>query len=261
MLSVFTLLMSILLPVFASARATCQRIVCMSNLRQWGIGTMNYAASADAALPWEGDRHDVSLNFTRDDWWPNAIPPNLGKPPYAKISEKGEVPMPPDKDIFVCARSKVPMDAPYPVIGEISRPWLRYFFCYVWNQELDEGKTKDMTDDVIPVRISDIRRPVETVFMLEIRTSKDELPQDDPYYIKEISRYRANWKRFAARHTKGGKAGAHMAFCDGHVDFVPNEWATINRQGSRSESYPHGDWNKNGLIWNPFGPARSRRTN
>ncbi len=94
--------------------------------------------------------------------------------------------------------------------------------------------------------------------MLEIRTSKDELAQNDPYFGKEISRHRANWKRFAARHTKGGRPGGHMAFCDGHVDFVSNEWATTNRQGSRSESYPHGDWNKNGLIWNPFGLARSQ---
>jgi len=259
-LSVITLLMAIMLPVLSRTRAACQRIVCMSNLRQWGIGTMNYAAGADAALPLEGDRHDVSLNFTQPDWWPNAIPPNLGQPPYAEISESGDVPMPPDKDIFVCARAQVPADAPYPVIGAISRPWLRYFFCYVWNQELDEGKSKEISDDVIPVRLSNIRRPVETVFMLEIRTSKDELHQDDPYHYKEISRCRANWKRFAARHRKGGRPGAHMAFCDGHVSFVSNEWATINRQGSRSESYPQGDWNKDGLIWNPFGLARSRAT-
>lgn len=102
------------------------------------------------------------------------------------------------------------------MIGETSRPWLRYFFCYVWNQELDEGKNKDINDDVNPVKLSALRRSVETVFMLEIRTSKDELPSDDPYQYKEIS---------------------------------------------RSESYPHGDWNKDGLIWNPFGMARSRKTN
>ena len=216
---------------------------------------MAYAMNSDDYLPSECSKNDISLNFTRSEWWPNAVAPYLSGRTYAQISGDGNIPLPPDKSIYVCPSAKIPKEAPYPVMGSFPQPWNRYFFCYVWNSRLGEGKTKDDSDNIRQVKLMDLERLVETVFMLEIRTTRDELPAGDPYYDCSLARFRANWKRFAARHAQGARRGGHVAFCDGHVGFVSNELATTNKQGSRSPNFPHGDWNKDGLIWNAFGPA------
>lgn len=254
-IAIISLLLAIVMPAFAKVKGIARRVISLSNTRQWGIGVMSYTTEYNEALPWEGDKTDLSFNFTRSDWWANAIPPMLGQKPYNELSEDGQVPIPPEKSIFTCPSAKVPDNAPYPVTGTNPQPWNRFFFCYVWNSDLNEGRTSQTVDDIDPVKLSKIRRASSTVFLVEMRTIRDELDEDDEFYDKDLNRHRADWKRFAARHRKGSEMGGHMAYCDGHADFVSNEYATTNAQGSRNPNYPKGDWNKADLIWNPFGPA------
>lgn len=50
-ISIIALLVGILLPALGAARRTAQGIVCMSNLRQIGVGIMGYASENDSATP------------------------------------------------------------------------------------------------------------------------------------------------------------------------------------------------------------------
>jgi prepilin-type processing-associated H-X9-DG protein len=223
---------------------------------------MMWAMQNNDDFPWEGNKNDYMYeNFKSDKWWANAIPPMLGQPTYRQLSEnaikdKGCVPLPPDSgSIFVDPAAKFPYEK-----NEIHLYDSKYgyeyqlFFCYIWNSELNNGRTQNANDDIEPVKWSNVRRTSETVLMLEMRTTNDELDLEDYEYYRNrplLGRHRGDWKRIARRH----RNGAHIVFCDGHTERVKYDWATTNKQGSRDPDYREGDWNKEGLIWNAFGPS------
>ena len=55
-ISIIALLVGILLPALGAARRTAQGMVCLSNLKQIGVGVMGYASENDSATPAEFDR-------------------------------------------------------------------------------------------------------------------------------------------------------------------------------------------------------------
>ncbi len=252
-MAVILLVLAVLFPVFASARREARAVYSLSNLRQWGIGNTQFALDNKGVLPWEGfkNANQMPANFASPIWWANVVPPYVGELPYSELSDtspEGTVPMPPmTGNIFVDPSAQVPSNAPYVGGGR------RFFFCYVPNAQLNN--TLEQTTGPGPnarIRLSQIPNPAITVLMLEMRTVRDELPPDDPFYSKALNRHRSDWKRFAARH----KSGGHMLFADGSARWVDNTMATTNRQGNRDENFPDGDWNKPGiLIWDPLGPA------
>jgi prepilin-type processing-associated H-X9-DG protein len=101
------------------------------------------------------------------------------------------------------------------------------------------------------MRLANIQFSDRTVLMLEMRANRNELPASDPFYGSDLSRHRTDWKRFAARHFKGG----HMLYADGHVGWMLNDEATTNVQGNRDPNCAGGDWNTPKLVWDPLGPA------
>jgi len=252
-LAVVFLLLAVLFPVFASARRDARATYSLSNLRQWGMGNIQFALDNRGVLPWEGfkNANQMPANFANPLWWGNAVPPYVGQPTYKELSDNsvdGTVPLPPTTgNIFIDPSAQVPANAPHIGGGK------KFFFCYVPNAQLNN--TLEQTTGPGPnarIRLSQIPNPAITVLMLEMRTVRDELPPDDPFYTKALNRHRSDWKRFAARHRDGG----HMLFADASVRHISNVDATTNQQGNREENFPGGDWNRPGeLIWDPLGPA------
>ena len=256
------LLIGILMPAFASTRATSRALVSQSNMRQWGTGTTNYAAVNKDLLPWEGFKTagEMHLNFAEPSWWANAVPPFVGQEPYWQISAKAtaaqrSVPIPGDDSgsIFVDPSAKAPEVAPH--IGGIAGDPKQFFFCYVVNLQLNattETEAVDAGHDPrVRMRLGSIKNGPATILMLEMRTVKSELRADDPFYNFTLVRARSDWKRLAARH----KGGGHVLFADGHVHRVDFNYATTNSAGTRNPDEPDVDWNKPDLVWNPRGPA------
>jgi len=258
-ISIIALLMGILLPALNKARAYARAAKSMSNMRQWGIGAIMFANDNDGYLPWEGNKNDyMGQDFQSDKWWANAIPPLLGQKSYRQLSEeaiknKSYVPLPPkSSSIFIDPAAQFPADSTKKAVcfyDNASDYEYQLFFCYVWNSELNNSLTA-----TAEVKLEGIKKASETILMLEMRTTNDELDKKDyAYYLGRplLGRHRADWKRAARRHLDG----SHYAFCDGHVERVKYDWATTNSKGSRNPDYPNGDWNKQGLIWNPLGPS------
>jgi prepilin-type N-terminal cleavage/methylation domain-containing protein/prepilin-type processing-associated H-X9-DG protein len=93
-IGVIALLVSILLPALNRARRAAQEVVCMSNLRQLGMGIHMYANENKGALPQKGpDGSDQALNnfgppnldvvgYDDPGIWFNAIPPYVKYPSY-----------------------------------------------------------------------------------------------------------------------------------------------------------------------------------
>ncbi len=259
--SIIALLVGLLLPALSSVRKTSRATVSLSNLRQWGVGTMNFCTISQDLLPWEGfkDAAQMPQNFADKDWWANAIPPFVGQRPYRDLAEatigtSQTVPIPPDEgSIFIDPGALVPPTAPY--IGGAGANAKPFFFCYVPNSQLNNTYQNNAnwgSNDVkARMKLTQIKDAEHTILMLEMRTVKIELKADDPHYNRDLARHRADWKRFAARHFDGG----HMLFADGHAQWISNLYATTNKQNTRNPSEANGDWNHSDLVWDPMGPA------
>src|SRR5215469_16405660 len=50
-IAIIAILAAILFPVFAQAREKARQATCTSNLKQWGLGFMQYAQDYDEAFP------------------------------------------------------------------------------------------------------------------------------------------------------------------------------------------------------------------
>ncbi|MFM1936991.1 MAG: hypothetical protein RI990_1950 [Planctomycetota bacterium] len=262
--SIIALLIGLLLPGLGMVRATARATKSQSNLRQWGVGTIAWAGMNEERLPWEGlkDGSQMQSNLMVPSYWANAVPPMVGQEAYRDISERAfqeqrNIPAWDNEDsIFIDPSANPENQDPWgfgqPGSGGIRR---QFYFNYVPNSQLNNTLLKDANlSDYSPeaaMRLANIAFADRTILMLEMRANRAELPVSDPHYGRDLSRHRTDWKRYAARHFKGG----HMLYADGHVGWVLNEEATTNSQGNRDPSFVGGDWNTNKLIWDPIGPA------
>lgn len=260
--SIIALLIGILLPALAGVRKTSRATASLSNLRQWGVGTLNFCTIHQDVLPWEGykDAAQMPQNFAEKEWWANAVPPFVGQRPYRELAEatvgtSQKVPLPPDDtSIFIDPGAELPA-SPVPYLGGPVGNQKPFFFCYVPNSQLNNTFEASLPPGSSAlktrVKLANIQDAEHTILMLEMRTTRLELRADDPHYSRDLARHRADWKRFAARHFGGG----HMLFADGHTQWIDNTYATTNLQGTRDPSEVNGDWNHPDLIWDPRGPA------
>lgn len=63
-IAIIAILAAILFPVFARARENARRASCQSNLKQIGLGILQYAQDYDERYPGGGAFYQVSLNGT-----------------------------------------------------------------------------------------------------------------------------------------------------------------------------------------------------
>ena len=123
------------------------------------------------------------------------------------------------------------------------------YVCYGINSKLTDTTLTD-PNAVPSAKLGQLRPASFVALMVEKRMAASELATTDPNYVVSLAHIKVTWKRFAARHNKGG----NILFADGHVQWVSNQDA--NTTGSPN------DWNQPGkLIWNPFGIAHSSNQN
>ena len=257
-ISIIALLIGILLPALGTARGAAKAVSSLSNVRQWGIGTISFADQNKDLIPFFGYDNPGTAGGTpstrawdRNDWWANAVPQFLGQRPYKQLSaDLGTgVPMPPASgSIFVDPAAQRPASGvPYTATGGGS-----FFFCYVPNTKLDrQSPVRDAIDNgERRVKQGMIPNPAMTVIMLEMRTVGTELPTGHADAGVSLDRAKAHWNRFAARHSKGG----HMLFGDGHGEHVKYDYAGMVATQDYVVPSSSGR-NKPDLIWSPLGDA------
>jgi prepilin-type processing-associated H-X9-DG protein/prepilin-type N-terminal cleavage/methylation domain-containing protein len=122
-IGIIALLISVLLPALSKARKAAQEVVCMSDLRQWGVGLQIYVDTNKGALPQKGP--DGTGGFGSDNFfgppvkisgvtgvddpslWFNALPPLVNGKSYYQLllnDQKGTMPAPAEgqRSIFIC---------------------------------------------------------------------------------------------------------------------------------------------------------------
>lgn len=265
-IGVIVVLVGLLIPATGMIRAQMFATKSQSNIRQWGFAIVQWGNSHKEQIPWEGakDTPPMATNLMRDVFWPNALAPLVGERPYSQMVEDAfaqqvHVANWDNHNSVWTDPAARPMNAePWPFGGAGKQGIPRgFWFCYVMNIRLNQtllmnaGLPGDSFQQL--VRQSHIAAPDRTVVMVEMRANPAELPPDDPGFTRNLDRAACSWKRFTARHFKGG----HLSFADGHVAWFLNEQATTNSQGSRVPTDPGGNWNTNKLIWDPVGPANN----
>ena len=74
-IAIIALLAAILFPVFGRARENARRNACLSNLKQWGLGMMQYNQDYDERFPLMGYDDNASGKILPENRWYNAVAP------------------------------------------------------------------------------------------------------------------------------------------------------------------------------------------
>jgi prepilin-type processing-associated H-X9-DG protein/prepilin-type N-terminal cleavage/methylation domain-containing protein len=209
--------------------------------------------------------------------WLNCLPPLVNTAPYNQLQLnylfpgtvtpiRGQtliaLPGPGAKTLFTCPSG--PQPAPG-VSSDVLDPTGNYFMmwyandsaigvqrptylCYVINGKLNDAlETQYVQNNNMeppPVRLNMLRPSSLVCLMMEKRMAPGELPPTDQNYGQTLGRIKGSWKRFAARHNKGG----NILFADGHAVWMSNAALQI-------PSAPN-NWNQpNKIIWDPNGIA------
>lgn len=273
-IAIIALLISILLPSLAKARAAAREIICRSNLRQYGLGYELYASQYKEFIPSEGMADGDITSHPIGPWddgsfWANAVPGYLsaGSATYAEMQEAemagkvGALPSAGSKSIFVCPTAKPAAygSSPAEVNGRghfmmwglqngatsitakhEQRPT---YWCYVSNSGLDNVPSAVVDRfGTKHLKLSKLDFPSTIVVMVEKMMDPSEPPT---LFTDRLNRCKTKGNspdscRMTARHHGGGA----LLFADWHVAFLSREDATTDYSGD-------GTYNRPGVVWQP----------
>lgn len=148
--AIIALLLGILLPALGAARQQARCVVCLSNLRQWGMGVNLYAQEYRGFLPRRGNGwQPVSMIHRTDDWF-NALPGYFKSRTYYDLALDGQIPRPGKgkaKTVWLC---------PEAVDGGG-----KFFLSYGMNMALSTW------DEVLPDNLNGVGLPGSMVFLAD----------------------------------------------------------------------------------------------
>ena len=259
-IAIIAILAAMLLPALASARAKAQRINCVSNLKQWGLGQMLAAGDNNDILPTDGmgDRRTWGTGNTApfgtpDDpyAWFNAVPQNLGE----KMAYSNYYHLPGGDP-----RNKFP----FPHRGNAAKIWLcpsatmsdsdfaalagngQYgFFRYADNIDLKQSETGRFPGWM--PKLSVLPRPTSVVMMFDAAFNPvtEEVNGSKAYNsVNPANRYRS----IGVRHDKG----TVINFCDGHSAYFRINSVTNTAAGTTSSGEPRNA----DIVWRWWDPER-----
>jgi prepilin-type N-terminal cleavage/methylation domain-containing protein/prepilin-type processing-associated H-X9-DG protein len=142
---IIAVLAAMVLPAVARTKAACGRVVCLNNLKQWGLATHLHAADNDDFLPPDGSPNGNST----DAGWYIDLPRTVNLPTYTQLTWPTNASISPDKSIWVCPSSTNKSNG-------------NNLFFYCLNREVNGTGTGNH-----PVRITSILHQSRTVWLFD----------------------------------------------------------------------------------------------
>jgi len=246
-IAIIAILASLLLPALASAKEKARRIVCVSNLKQWGLAQSMYTddnnqtfpktkipiGTKGAAAGYSEDNpkwNDLAAFYIQNphqgmDAWFNALPPYVASKPlyYYAIQNglEGRYYYNDQKTIFKCPTSKIKVQE----VDPINFVWFEYGMN---SKGLDE-----MPPSVTNLKSSMISAPSKFVLFTEGRTLIGETPfWGNAQKGLDICKPQVYTTDFSSRHN----AGSSITFADGHTKWYKYYYViTTNTPGKAGD--------------------------
>src|SRR5258707_13195731 len=92
-IAIIAILASLLLPSLAKAKNTARTTLCLSNIKQWGLGFKMYAEDYDDLVPEEGDTLKPMDDPINAEAWYIQVAPFVGQSRLTDLYANGQVPL------------------------------------------------------------------------------------------------------------------------------------------------------------------------
>ncbi len=233
--AIIAILASLLLPALSTAKAKANRIVCLNNLKQWGLAMSVYADDHNQYYPASRDLNYVATADHNPVWaemyalatasppiglsdWFNALPPYVSELPlwrYGANSASNNV-FTRSRSIYLCptASSTPTVSPPDPDSVKGIQPGVGPgpTFNYGMNQRINFNLPPPDNVPETPFKITQAVNPSAFVVFSEQRVHASETP----YYGSNPADLSStfNWcNRFSGRHAGNG----NIVFGDAHA--------------------------------------------
>lgn len=212
-IAIIAILAALLLPALARAKSKAKTIVCLNNVRQWGLGFTLSADDNDDEFPGEGTPGGIQLPANADAWC-NTVPLLIGLRAL-KDTPEPDLPIPSSKSIFSCPAG----------VNKIAPTWVNPRFMYGFNSRMDPNFPTPKFKRSVVVK------PTDTILFCE----NDEL--DFPS---------TTGNHAPARHD----LRAEFAFVDGHAGLVStNDFKRTSTEANDSNV----EWSRPRVVyWYPY---------
>lgn len=178
MFTIIGVLSGLMLPALGGAKAKARGLMCLGNLRQWGLATHLYAGDHDDYLPPDGTPNpgDAATNTG----WYIQLPAMVGLPRYHAMPWRTNAAIEPGRSVWICPANP-------------RRSNGRNLFHYCLNENVNGTGVANR-----PVRLTSIGQPGLVIWLFDSKN----LPAV------------GSWSFV---HTNLHANGAQFLFLDGHV--------------------------------------------
>ncbi len=197
-IAIIAILASLLLPSLAKAKNTARTSLCLSNIKQWGLGFKMYAEDYDDLVPEEGDTLKPMNDPINAEAWYIQVAPFVGQSRLTDLYANGQVPLAGTRSLYSCPVAPQPTFTP---------SLAKAFFMYGENGRPCINHVTRTTLGISNVRFANVERPSDTILVAE---ADSNAPTAGPAQSNVTGRYAIG------RHDRRGV----MAMCDGSVRSV-----------------------------------------
>jgi prepilin-type N-terminal cleavage/methylation domain-containing protein/prepilin-type processing-associated H-X9-DG protein len=199
-IAIIAILAALLLPALASAKKKAQNIVCLNNMKQWGLAFRIYTEDNGDVVPEEGSTGSTINNPVNAISWYNVVPASVAMQTLASLYATKNPPLAGSKSIFSCPATPKLTNSNY-----ANPPNANFaLFMYAENSRICVDRAI-VAAGAPQTKLSTVTKPSNTIFIAE----------QDPNTAGDVAESVVTGYYAVARHNYN-KLG-NFSMCDGSV--------------------------------------------